>query len=153
MLKVPLLFEGGSSAFWSLIYTSRITCPDDLLDRTTIVQPDSSVVALCPGLDLTALLTNWIRGQGIPCPGLFEEFVTSFDSIIDLTTLDSPGFRARMLCWAATGSPSLEIGSDGLYVSHRNFASVIFAHTFTDILYWRRGSKLCNSGHPKPNDC
>jgi hypothetical protein len=67
---------------------------------------------------------DFLRGQGIPCPQLFAEIKQHFDIVIDLSLCDTPAFRSRMLVWAATGLPLLDVQapnpvSVGHYPLHR----------------------------------
>ncbi len=52
-----------------------------------------------------SLIEKFVSGSGVPCEDLFSEVKHVFDSIIDLSKILTPGFRARMLVWATTGVP------------------------------------------------
>jgi hypothetical protein len=51
-----------------------------------------------------SLLTTFLQGTGIPIPEHFASAKDHFNSVVDLDAIEESGFRARMLCWAATGS-------------------------------------------------
>lgn len=78
--------------------------------------------------NLQSVFKTFLQGSGIPCPQLFEEAKAHFHPVIDLAGIeeDGGGFRARMFCWAATGSfdrtPDME----------RIIVSLVSQHTHTD---------------------
>ncbi|KAJ7433976.1 hypothetical protein FB451DRAFT_1470353 [Mycena latifolia] len=114
-------FEGGSETFLSSIATSFISDPGTLISKLDFTTPGpQTLLAWTTSLrnetgqgDLTfeGVFQNFLNGCGIPCPNQFEHARGSFSPLIDLTRMESPGFRARMVAWAATGSPF--IPSDG----------------------------------------
>lgn len=55
------------------------------------------------------IVCRFLQGAGIPCPQKFEQAKAHFSGIADLTRINQAGFRAHILCWAVTGSPSLDI--------------------------------------------
>jgi hypothetical protein len=79
-----------------------------------------------PTLTYETLFTDFLKGQGIPCPTLFADAAGTFNSIIDLSQIDSPAFRSRMFSLAATGSPLLDVTADPIAVS---VASLLIHHT------------------------
>ena len=70
-----------------------------------------------PTLTYETLFTDFLQGQGIPCPTHFACIAGTFSSIIDLSQIDSPAFRSRMFNLAATGSPLLDVTADPITVS------------------------------------
>ncbi|KAG6914371.1 hypothetical protein DXG01_000727 [Tephrocybe rancida] len=109
-------FEGGPEHFLTLAATCQITCPDDLLPHLQ-VYTNSSLNALSQqirdavddqSITFHKLFADFIKGQGAPCPTLFEEFKPNFDPIVDLATINTPAFRSRILVWAVTGKPLLD---------------------------------------------
>jgi hypothetical protein len=60
-------------------------------------------------LTFQTLWVDFLRGQGIPCPHLFAEAKENFDNAVDLSLCDTPAFCSRMLVWAVTGLPLLDV--------------------------------------------
>jgi hypothetical protein len=116
-------FNGGSEIFFSMMWTSHITTFASLQPHLIINDPSESFTSLLRNatgqhdLTFTLALTNYLNGSGIPCPGLFADAKYHFDDIIDLTKIDTPGFRSRALCWAATGCPSIGASDGAIEVS------------------------------------
>ena len=54
------------------------------------------------------MFADFLTGQGIPCPESFATIMSSFNNIIDLSQIDTPAFRTRMVVWATTGTPLLD---------------------------------------------
>ncbi|KAJ7732310.1 hypothetical protein B0H16DRAFT_1273684, partial [Mycena metata] len=119
-------FEGGSEPFLSLITTSSITSADSILPHLELAAPSNSPTHIAALRAHTSDLTNtvtfhtfverYLRGTGIPCPQRFAGVTGAFHSIIDLSKINTPAFRSRMLVWAATGSPFLDPASDAIVV-------------------------------------
>jgi hypothetical protein len=78
-----------------------------------------------PTLTYETLFTDFLKGHGIPCPTHFADVAGTFNSIIDLSQVDSPAFRCRMFNLAATGSPLLDVTGDPITVS---VATLLLAH-------------------------
>jgi hypothetical protein len=111
---VPKAFEGGSETFFSLIYTSLVSSYDSLEPFLHIFPaPATLLTGLVDGaghtLDLPAIIVGFLKGSGIPCPHLFDEVQKHFFSAVDLASINSPAFRSRIFCWAASGSPSIQV--------------------------------------------
>jgi hypothetical protein len=70
-----------------------------------------------PTLTYETLFTDFLKGHGIPCPTHFADAAGTFNSIVDLSQVDSPAFRCRMFNLAATGSPLLDVTADPITVS------------------------------------
>ena len=106
--------------FFSLIYTSQITSYDSLEPFLRILPVPAQLSEGFPGpaCDLRGFLTGFFKGSGIPCPHLFLEAKQHFASNVDLTAIDTPGFRSRILCWAASGSPSIQVDGSPIEVHH-----------------------------------
>ncbi|KAJ7254011.1 hypothetical protein B0H12DRAFT_1017236, partial [Mycena haematopus] len=108
---------GGSSSFISRTWTSMILDFNSLkpyLDLHFIsrsAMEDVGADATNPVLDILFpdMLYNFLKGTGIPCPSLFEEAKSRLSPLIPLDDIDLPSFRSKALCWAATGSPHIEL--------------------------------------------
>jgi hypothetical protein len=117
-------FQGGSERFLSLSATSFIADPDDLLSSAHFLTPTNTVQWTAslrtetgqPSLTLRSLFETFIQGRNIPCPLQFEAARGSFPRIVDLSRIDTLGWRAQMVAWAATGSPFIDVGSDPIEV-------------------------------------
>jgi hypothetical protein len=119
-------WDGGSENFFSLLWTSHISSYANLADHLTFVEPSP---ALCDQLrrarrasndtftSFASLLIDFLKGSGIPCPGRFEEAKGHFNKIVDLRQTDAEGFRAKMFCWATTGSCDREQGAPDIKAS------------------------------------
>lgn len=121
-------FAGGSDTFFSMVMTSAISSADSLLPHLEIAVPPglptylSALRAATGDITLTfdMLVERFLRGRGTPCPLLFAEAKSAFHPIIDLERIDTAGFRARALAWAATGSPYVDPAEGRIIVSsHR----------------------------------
>ena len=97
---------GGSEAFLTTTWTSYISSFDAFEGHIQFLQACNTTVNF--GLHLT----NFLKGSGIPCPHLFDEARPYFSPLIDLSKVEDIGFRPRVFCWAATGSPSLTLKSE-----------------------------------------
>ncbi|KAF8055701.1 hypothetical protein FPV67DRAFT_1434783, partial [Lyophyllum atratum] len=109
--EVLRCFEGGPEVFLSLCGMSQITGYQDLeaclsreLARLRAAVGDNSIT-------YRSLVIDFLKGSGIPCPGLFDEIKSTFSRAVDLGRIDSPAFRSRMLVWAATGSQMLNMAN------------------------------------------
>lgn len=78
-----------------------------------------------PTLTYENLFTDFLKGYGIPCPTHFATVVGTFSSSIDLSQVNSPGFRSRMFNLAATGSPLLDVTADPIAVSVATLAWLV----------------------------
>ncbi|KAJ7048454.1 hypothetical protein C8F01DRAFT_1280805 [Mycena amicta] len=109
-------FEGGSEVFISLLSTSRITNADSLIPILDVACPDTfrsqlfSLRLLTGNNTITFqdIFEAFLHAVGTPCPTHFAEGTGAFHRIVDLSTIDTPAFRAKMLCWVMTGSPFLD---------------------------------------------
>ncbi|KAG5649391.1 hypothetical protein H0H81_004149 [Sphagnurus paluster] len=114
-------FEGGPEKFLALIGNSRIYGPESLdsyLFVATSCLPDLDHLRQLlnnPGLEPLDLIQKFIKGQGIPCPLEFDALKDSFENV-DLSEIDTPAFRSRILVWAITGSPILNATSGHIKV-------------------------------------
>ena len=110
--KVPRSFSGGANAFFTLMWTSAITGYESISDHISFLQSPAGLdaaVASVAGDRVTvqSLIEEFLQGSGIPCPAKFDELKGGFNTLIDLDKTDTPGFRARVFTWAATGSPAI----------------------------------------------
>ena len=63
-------------------------------------------------LNFRHLITRFLKGSGIPCPGKFETARAHFNSIaLGFDKINHPGFRSHLLVWATTGTPSIDLTS------------------------------------------
>ncbi|KAJ7178259.1 hypothetical protein C8R46DRAFT_1346449 [Mycena filopes] len=113
-------FEGGSEPFLSLIATTAILSADSVLPHLHPTSPTNIATYLTslrshtgdPAITFQKLVENFLRAVGIPCPVQFAGGRGAYHRIIDLSKINTPAFRPRMLVWAATGSPFLDPSSD-----------------------------------------
>ena len=53
-----------------------------------------------------------------------------FDPIVDLSQVDTPAFRSRILCWATTGTPTLDASSPDIKVGILRLANAALTSHF-----------------------
>ncbi|KAJ7613052.1 hypothetical protein FB45DRAFT_842981 [Roridomyces roridus] len=106
---------GGPSTYISQIWTSLIHDFQSLEPHLTIVDLPRQIIDQLAGagspiraVDLPLLLTNFLKGRGVPCPTLLDSAKDRLSRLIPFDTTDSPAFRSRALCWATTGCPHVE---------------------------------------------
>ncbi|KAF8153591.1 hypothetical protein K438DRAFT_1622759, partial [Mycena galopus ATCC 62051] len=109
-------YPGGSTGFISRLWTLVIHNFDSIKSHLSVVttltresildfvEQDSPVL----DMDLAHMLQEWLKGSGIPCPGLFEIAKPTLSKLIPFGDVDSPAFRPKMFCWSGTGSPHVE---------------------------------------------
>jgi len=143
-LQVIRSWGGGSENFFSLLWTSHISSYANLEDHLVIVEPPLPLREQLqhsqsnPNGSFTSLFTDFLKGSGIPCPALFDDAKNHFNKIIDLRQADAEGFRAKMFCWAVTGSCDREQGAPDIKVS----GAELYTWLFVDKFGWTSGS-LC----------
>ncbi|KAF8882082.1 hypothetical protein BD779DRAFT_1473054 [Infundibulicybe gibba] len=111
--------SGGTEVFFSTIWRSHISNFSDLEPYLRLEPLPAGSAHTCAQqlqaagfqLGAEALFIDFLRGSGIPLPSLFEDLCAHFNPQVDLTDIDEVYFRARMFCWAATGSPLAMFGS------------------------------------------
>jgi hypothetical protein len=114
-MQVPKGFEGGPEIFFSLAWTSHISSYGSLSSHLDIRRaPASSEADFAhavgePAVSFQEIFVEFLKGSGIPCPNLFADVREHFSTLVNLATIDQPGFRSHMFCWATTGSPSVEL--------------------------------------------
>ncbi|KII89576.1 hypothetical protein PLICRDRAFT_174434 [Plicaturopsis crispa FD-325 SS-3] len=119
---VPKMFEGGSEAFFSLLWTSNMTGYTVISSHLDFPSPVPSIVARLASLQdclpqtLAPTFERFLSGSGLPCPSLFAAIEGSFNQLIDLSRVGSPSFRTQMFAWAATGSHLLEQTADPITI-------------------------------------
>ena len=130
--QVLCSFEGGPEVFLTLNSTSFIRGFESLQHCLRIHASPSTNSALLEMIQEASdnttftyegMFHEFLRGTGVPCPGLFEDACSTFSSIVDLSLIDESAFSSRMLCWAATGSQlwdsttehSIEVSQKFLY--------------------------------------
>ncbi|KAF8893500.1 hypothetical protein BD779DRAFT_1467834 [Infundibulicybe gibba] len=109
---------GGTEAFFSAIWQSHINGFGDLEPYLRFEPLSAASAHTCAQqlqaagfqLGAEALFTDFLRGSGIPLPLLFDDLRVHFNPQVDLAEVDEVYFRARMFCWAATGSPLAMFG-------------------------------------------
>ncbi|KAF8883865.1 hypothetical protein BD779DRAFT_1472363 [Infundibulicybe gibba] len=109
---------GGTKAFFSAIWQSHINGFGDLEPYLRFEPLSAASAHTCAQqlqaagfqLGAEALFTDFLRGSGIPLPLLFDDLCVHFNPQVDLAEVDEVYFRARMFCWAATGSPLAMFG-------------------------------------------
>ncbi|KAJ7228289.1 Sec63 Brl domain-containing protein [Mycena pura] len=90
-------------------------------------------------LGFPSIIRKFLAGTGVPCPVLWGTKPIPVSSRLDMTEVNSPTFRSKALCWAATGTPLLpsldddvqlilgELG-DGISAFHMQEGTISF-HT------------------------
>lgn len=80
-----------------------------------------------------SLLTSFLQGSGIPSTSLFASVRDHFNPIVDLSAIGDEGFRARMFCWATTGSCERARDASPISVCHELCHSFYFSlnHLFS----------------------
>lgn len=121
-LQVLKAFEGGPETFLSLSGVSHITGYESVHDRIEVQtgtqhhQQLAVQSTLGSSFSFESMFSEFFTCQGIPCPESFASVASSFNSVIDLSQIDSPAFRSRMFVWAATGSPLLDAAAQPISV-------------------------------------
>jgi hypothetical protein len=120
--SVPKSFEGGSEAFFSLLWTSQIQGYDSLspflrFSGSSVAAALSPTLAEVRSRPVKDKITAFLQGSGIPCPTLFNDLKPTFSPLLDLSQADTPAFRSRMFAWAVTGSPFVDPDSETILVS------------------------------------
>ena len=121
-LQVLKAFKGGPEAFLSLSGVSHITGFKSVHDRIEVLsgtqhhQQLAVQLTLGSPFSLESMLYDFLSDHGIPCPESFASISSSFNSVIDLSQIDSPAFHSRMFVWAATGSPLLDAAAQPISV-------------------------------------
>ncbi|KAJ3503361.1 hypothetical protein NLJ89_g8472 [Agrocybe chaxingu] len=120
--KIKTMMEGGSEALLNFAWSSQIKSFEDL-EQHLRFSPLLPPVALELQNTLSRhdqsfeqLLQEFLKSSGVPCPTLFESAKIHFSPLVDLSRTEEPSFRCRMFAWAVTGSPSIDVTSQGLSV-------------------------------------
>jgi hypothetical protein len=107
-------FSGGANAFFTLMWTSAITGYESISDHISFFHSPAgldaaitSVASAGDGATVQSLVEDFLQDAGIPCRKKIDELKGGFNSFIDLNKINTPGFRARVFIWAATGSPTI----------------------------------------------
>ena len=105
-------FSGGANAFFTLMWTSAITGYESIRDHVSFLHSPvglDAAIASVAGDRATfqSLAEDFLQGSGIPCPEKFDDLRGGFSNLIDFDKIDTPGFRAKVFTWAATGSPAI----------------------------------------------
>ncbi|KAJ3832417.1 hypothetical protein F5878DRAFT_548211, partial [Lentinula raphanica] len=114
--------HGGIREFVLSLQASHITGDYDALrmehsDRIcaatrTALRDACEIVPDWSGFEFPEIFREFLEGSGLPCPSLMAELQGRFDDVVTLEGASEKGFRMRMFCWAATGSPHILI--DGM---------------------------------------
>ncbi|KAH9918518.1 hypothetical protein B0H21DRAFT_827558 [Amylocystis lapponica] len=125
-LQVPKSFAGGSEVFFSMIWTSYISDFASLesylhFDSHTSLMQEDLQLELRQDLGdsdftLASLVIDFLKQTGIPLPDAFASVRETFNSIIDLSQIDSPSFCPRMFTWAVSGVPFLDTNFQSIEV-------------------------------------
>lgn len=62
------------------------------------------------------LMEQFLKGHGNPCPGRFADAQPHFHPIVPVNRINDIDFRMKMLTWAVTGAPNLQVGSNTVEV-------------------------------------
>jgi hypothetical protein len=94
------------------MWTSAITGYESISDHISFLHSpaglDPAIASVAgDGATVQSLVEDFLQDAGIPCPEKFDKLKGGFNSLIDLDKIDTPGFRARVFTWAATGSPTI----------------------------------------------
>ena len=142
VMHVPRGFEGGPETFFSLSWTGHISSYDSLSSHLNFrhspasYETDFAHAVSAPTASFPDIFTKFLKGSGIPCPGIFVEVRGHISNVVNLTGIDQPGFCSRMLCWAATGLPSVELSGTAINVCIRAAVmSVIILLTISQIFF------------------
>jgi hypothetical protein len=68
---------------------------------------------------MTDLVTTFLQGSGVPCPGLFAQLSGAFNSILDMSKIDEHSFRPKIWAWATTGAPFTSTGDSNMDVCQK----------------------------------
>lgn len=61
--------------------------------------------AALPDASIETLILDFLEGSGLPCPTLFSEVRGAFNTMADLSRIDTPNFRSQIFAWAVSGKP------------------------------------------------
>jgi hypothetical protein len=107
--------EGGTEMLISILWTSNIMSPNDLIPYLHIRSSSSDVArqlaAAVPDASMTIsyIIKQFLQGTGVPCPVRFEEAKHHFTAnLVDLSNIGAPSFRSKIFAWATTGSVSVD---------------------------------------------
>ncbi|KAJ3766979.1 hypothetical protein FB446DRAFT_652916 [Lentinula raphanica] len=119
-------FCGGISEFVLSLQETRITGDYDALrlghtdktsvsTRTALQDAFEDAVPAWAGMTFPEVFQQFLEGRGLPCPSLMEELRGRFS--VPLDKASEKGFRMKMFCWAATGSPQIILDGAPIEVS------------------------------------
>ena len=116
--------EGGTSALLNNLFTSQLQSYSDIAPHLRFIPPTapvsaqvaSSLIRYGANTMFKSLFTAFLSTTGIPSKPHFDAVRDHFSGAVDLHSIDKGAFRPQLLCWAATGSPSMDIGSCGIAV-------------------------------------
>lgn len=123
-LQVLRSFQGGPESFLSHTGVSQIHGFESVHDYLQFENEPPALLSglrtalLTPGITYRQLVERFLRGQGLPCPDLFNQLRGLFHASVDLSALDTPAFRTKMFVWAATGSPLISVTLSSIMVSN-----------------------------------
>lgn len=106
----------------SVVWCSHIDSWDKLKNQVIFTEP--SLAARNRLRTLTnddqatyrSLVESFMQGVGVPNLQLLLEAEGHFDNAVDLTLVDEAGYRAKMFCYATTGSFERETDSGKISV-------------------------------------
>ncbi|PPR06478.1 hypothetical protein CVT24_002564 [Panaeolus cyanescens] len=117
MKRLRYLLVGGTEALLNRVWSSRIQDFSSLLPFLRFPAPktsvnDSILAALGlqeAGLTFKKLVHRFLEGTGIPAAIHFTEILDKFSNVIDLSGIEEESFRPKMLAWAISGHPSIDV--------------------------------------------
>ena len=144
-MQVPRGFEGGPETFFSLSWTSHISSYDCLSSHLNFQHPPASYktdfahTVSTPTASFPDIFTKFLKGFGIPCPGIFAEVQGHISNVVDLTGIDQPRFCSCILCWAAIGPPSVELSGTAINLCIHAAVNVHYniINNFSDLFHPR----------------
>jgi hypothetical protein len=89
---------------------ASVVGPEALLSRMVFAPTpalSAPILTVMGGESLYDIVSDFLMGSGIPCPGLFAIAQHHFSDVVDLTHINSSMFRAQIFAWAVTGAPLL----------------------------------------------
>lgn len=121
-----LSVEGGADTYFGLTKSCLVTSYDSIRENVVVNEcsaADRGLISELSGIETNVRLTmsfmssGFFRGQGVPCPVLFDSIKGAFIPQTVLEGIDSPAYRSRLFCRAATGQMSNMLGNSTIQVS------------------------------------
>ena len=112
--------------FFNIVWMSHITSFANLeshlcIQLVPVTLRNQLEIAILDGqTTFESILILFLKGTGIPCPGLFAEEKIHFNHLVDLNTIEEDSFSLCMFCWATTGSCDREPDASQILVCYIN---------------------------------